>query len=152
MGAVTPYKAGGAHQHTPEMEQALSAAAGAPVTLSFTPAARADAARDPRHLHRPARRRRRRPATCARRCEQAYADEPFVHLLPEGTWPTTKATRRQQRGRAPGRRGRARRPRRRRRRRIDNLGKGAAGQAVQNANLVLGLPETTGLAVDGVAP
>jgi N-acetyl-gamma-glutamyl-phosphate reductase len=35
---------------------------------------------------------------------------------------------------------------------IDNLGKGAAGQAVQNANLMLGLPETTGLAVNGVAP
>ena len=35
---------------------------------------------------------------------------------------------------------------------IDNLGKGAAGQAVQNANLMLGLPETTGLAVDGIAP
>jgi N-acetyl-gamma-glutamyl-phosphate reductase len=32
---------------------------------------------------------------------------------------------------------------------IDNLGKGAAGQAVQNANLMLGLPETAGLSVDG---
>jgi N-acetyl-gamma-glutamyl-phosphate reductase len=35
---------------------------------------------------------------------------------------------------------------------IDNLGKGAAGQAVQNANLALGLPEPTGLPIDGVAP
>jgi N-acetyl-gamma-glutamyl-phosphate reductase len=35
---------------------------------------------------------------------------------------------------------------------IDNLGKGAAGQAVQNANVALGLPECTGLPVDGVAP
>jgi N-acetyl-gamma-glutamyl-phosphate reductase len=35
---------------------------------------------------------------------------------------------------------------------IDNLGKGAAGQALQNANLMLGLPETAGLAVDGVTP
>jgi N-acetyl-gamma-glutamyl-phosphate reductase len=35
---------------------------------------------------------------------------------------------------------------------IDNLGKGAAGQAVQNANLMVGLAETTGLAVNGVAP
>ena len=33
---------------------------------------------------------------------------------------------------------------------LDNLGKGAAAQAVQNANLVLGLPETTGLSVSGV--
>ena len=35
---------------------------------------------------------------------------------------------------------------------IDNLGKGAAGQAVQNANLMLGMPEGAGLAVNGVAP
>ncbi len=35
---------------------------------------------------------------------------------------------------------------------IDNLGKGAAGQAVQCANLMLGLPEATGLTVNGVAP
>jgi N-acetyl-gamma-glutamyl-phosphate reductase len=35
---------------------------------------------------------------------------------------------------------------------IDNLGEGAAGQAVQNANLMLGLPETAGLAIDGIAP
>ena len=35
---------------------------------------------------------------------------------------------------------------------IDNLGKGAAGQAVQNANIMLGLPETAGLTVDGIAP
>jgi N-acetyl-gamma-glutamyl-phosphate reductase len=35
---------------------------------------------------------------------------------------------------------------------IDNLGKGAAGQAVQNANLMLGLTETAGLSMDGVAP
>jgi len=35
---------------------------------------------------------------------------------------------------------------------IDNLVKGAAGQAVQCANLMLGLPETAGLATDGVSP
>jgi N-acetyl-gamma-glutamyl-phosphate reductase len=35
---------------------------------------------------------------------------------------------------------------------LDNLGKGAAGQAVQNANLMLGLPETAGLTALGVAP
>jgi N-acetyl-gamma-glutamyl-phosphate reductase len=35
---------------------------------------------------------------------------------------------------------------------IDNLGKGAAGQAVQNANLMLGLPEAAGLSIDGIAP
>jgi N-acetyl-gamma-glutamyl-phosphate reductase len=35
---------------------------------------------------------------------------------------------------------------------IDNLGKGAAGQALQNANLMLGLPESTGLPINGLAP
>jgi N-acetyl-gamma-glutamyl-phosphate reductase len=35
---------------------------------------------------------------------------------------------------------------------LDNLGKGAAGQAIQNANLMLGLPETTGLSRNGIAP
>jgi len=35
---------------------------------------------------------------------------------------------------------------------LDNLGKGAAGQAIQDANLMLGLPETAGLAACGVAP
>ena len=35
---------------------------------------------------------------------------------------------------------------------IDNLGKGAAGQAIQNANLMLGLPETAGLTACGIAP
>ena len=37
MGSMSPYKVGGVHQHTPEMEQALSAAAGEPVTMLFTP-------------------------------------------------------------------------------------------------------------------
>jgi N-acetyl-gamma-glutamyl-phosphate reductase len=35
---------------------------------------------------------------------------------------------------------------------LDNLGKGAAGQAIQNANLMLGLPETSGLPINGIAP
>ena len=75
----------------------------------------------------------------------------FVHLLPDGRWPHTAATLGSNSahlqatvdissGRVIVSSA------------IDNLGKGAAGQAVQCANLVLGLPETTGLAVDGVAP
>ena len=79
---------------------------------------------------------------------KAYADEPFVHLLPEGAWPTTAATlgantvhlqvtvdpdaRRLVAVAA-----------------IDNLTKGTAGGAVQCMNLALGLPETTGLPADG---
>jgi N-acetyl-gamma-glutamyl-phosphate reductase len=81
----------------------------------------------------------------------AYADEPFVHVLPEGEWPRTgatfgsnaahlQATIDVDSGRITVLSA------------IDNLGKGAAAQAVQNANLMLGIPETAGLTVDGIAP
>jgi N-acetyl-gamma-glutamyl-phosphate reductase len=81
----------------------------------------------------------------------AYRDEPFVHLLAEGMWPHTAAVSGSNAchlaatvdidsGRIIVTSA------------IDNLGKGAAGQAVQNANLVLGLAETAGLAVHGIAP
>ena len=83
--------------------------------------------------------------------EKAYADEPFVHLLPEGQWPTTKAvigsnsvhlqvTLDEAAGRmvAVGA--------------VDNLAKGTGGAAVQCMNLALGLPEETGLSTVGLAP
>jgi N-acetyl-gamma-glutamyl-phosphate reductase len=81
----------------------------------------------------------------------AYAGEPFVTLLPDGHWPSTgsvagsngahlQATADRRAGRAVVVAA------------LDNLGKGAAGQAVQDANLMLGLPETTGLTAIGVAP
>lgn len=81
----------------------------------------------------------------------AYAGEPFVRVLPEGAWPHTgatlgantcllQATVDVDSGRIIVVSA------------LDNLGKGAAGQAVQCANLMLGLPETTGLATEGVAP
>src|SRR5262249_24416222 len=81
----------------------------------------------------------------------AYADEPFVHLLPEGRWPATSATFASNSvhlqvaadlhaGRAVVVAA------------LDNLVKGAAGQAVQNANIALGLPETLGLSALGIAP
>jgi len=81
----------------------------------------------------------------------AYAGSPFVHLLPAGQWPVTGAvsgsngahlqvTADTHAGRAVVVSA------------IDNLGKGAAGQAVQIANLMLGLPETAGLTTHGVAP
>jgi N-acetyl-gamma-glutamyl-phosphate reductase len=83
--------------------------------------------------------------------EQAYAGEPFVHVLPAGRVPHTAATFGSNSvhlspaidlssGRVIVVSA------------IDNLGKGAAGQAVQNANLVLGLDETAGLSVNGTAP
>jgi N-acetyl-gamma-glutamyl-phosphate reductase len=81
----------------------------------------------------------------------AYADEPFVHVLPEGEQPHTAATLGSNAAhlqatvdRSSGRIIVTSA--------IDNLGKGAAGQAVQNANLLLGLDETAGLTADGVAP
>jgi N-acetyl-gamma-glutamyl-phosphate reductase len=149
-GAVAAYRAGGAHQHTPEMEQELGQAAGAPVTLSFTPLL----APMPRGIL----------ATCTARLaagvstgdllgalSSAYADEPFVHLLPAGQWPTTKATAGSNSAvvaaAADTHAGRAVVTVA-----IDNLGKGAAGQALQNANLMLGLPEAAGLTATGVSP
>ena len=81
----------------------------------------------------------------------AYADEPFVHVLADGVWPHTAATAGSNschlQATVDVDSGRiivvsA----------LDNLGKGAAGQAVQCANLMLGLPETAGLSAFGVAP
>ena len=149
-GAVSAYRAGGTHQHIPEMEQALAFAAGAPVTVSFTP------------LLAPMS--RGILATCTARLAAgvgtddlraalagAYDDEPFVHLMSAGGWPSTKATAGSNAAvlaaAADTHAGRAIVTVA-----IDNLGKGAAGQAVQNANLVLGLPETAGLAATGIAP
>jgi N-acetyl-gamma-glutamyl-phosphate reductase len=154
MGAVSAYQAGGAHRHTPEIEQALGeAAAQAGVTVSFTPLL----APMPRGIL----------ATCTARLRpgpagpsgarlreavtQAYAGEPFLCVLPEGQWPTTAAVAGSNgahlQAAADPRAGRATVVAA-----IDNLGKGAAGQAVQNANLMLGLPETAGLSAIGVAP
>jgi N-acetyl-gamma-glutamyl-phosphate reductase len=150
MGALTTYKAGGVHQHTPEMEQALTAAAGTPVTLSFTPVL----APMPRGILATST-ARLAPATdtAALRAAllTAYDDEPFVHVLPEGSWPTTAATSGSNsvhlQVAADTHAGRAVVVAA-----LDNLVKGAAGQAVQNANLVLGLDEAAGLPVAGVAP
>jgi N-acetyl-gamma-glutamyl-phosphate reductase len=150
MGSMSAYKVGGVHQHTPEMEQSLSAAAGVPVTLSFTPLL----APMPRGI----------VATCTAIARggattqsvraallDAYAAEPFVDVLPEGFWPQTSSVAGsnmvQLQCAVDAHSGRvvvvsA----------LDNLVKGAAGQAVQNANLMLGLDETTGLSRNGVAP
>ncbi|MGH3261051.1 MAG: N-acetyl-gamma-glutamyl-phosphate reductase, partial [Trebonia sp.] len=150
MGSMSAYKVGGTHQHTPEIEQNLSDAAGRPVTVSFTPTL----APMPRGIL----------ATCVVRptatadtaavraaYDNAYAAEPFVHLLRDGVWPQTSATlgsnsthiqfaidEHANRIVVVAA--------------LDNLTKGAAGQALQNANIALGLDETAGLPVAGVAP
>ena len=150
MGSASAYGVGGVHRHTPEMIQNLSQAAGAPVSVSFTPTlvpmSRGILATCSARLRPGADAEDARAAYA-----KAYADEPFVHLLPEGQWPTTAAvlganTVQLQLAVDPDA-GRlvvvaA----------VDNLTKGTAGGALQCANLALGLPETTGLPVVGVAP
>ncbi|HET9021143.1 MAG TPA: N-acetyl-gamma-glutamyl-phosphate reductase [Ornithinibacter sp.] len=152
MGAMSPYGVGGVHRHTPEIEQNLTAAAGAagPVTVSFTPTL----APMPRGILATCT-ARVRPGTTAAAVREAwataYADEPFVHLLPEGRWPSTgsvlgsnsvhvQVVLDERVGRVVVVSA------------VDNLTKGTAGAAVQCLNIALGLPETTGLPVAGVAP
>jgi N-acetyl-gamma-glutamyl-phosphate reductase len=170
MGAMSAYKAGGVHRHTPEIEEALQgvlapdagkSAAGRAVTISFTPTL----APMPRGILATASARLAGPAAQAAgkgdaaeataRLREAVAGfcagERFVHLLPEGQWPTTGATAGSNAAHlqvaADAHAGRAVVVAA-----IDNLGKGAAGQALQNANLMLGLPESAGLSAYGVAP
>lgn len=149
MGDLTAYKVG-RHQHTPEITQQLARLSAEPVRLSFTtvlaPLSRGLLASCTA---------RARPGVTAAELEQAvaaqYATEPFVHLLPAGQWPRTAATvgsnSAQLQLTFDADAGRAVVVCA-----IDNLGKGAAGQALQCANLALGLPEATGLPVTGVAP
>lgn len=150
MGSMSAYKVGGVHQHTPEMEQAISAAAGRPVTLSFTPLL----APMPRGIVSTCT-ARTAPGVSAKDVDAclraAYDGEAFVQVLPEGQWPQTSSVGGSNavhlQSAVDEHSGRA----------VivsvlDNLGKGAAGQALQNANLILGLDEAAGLSVNGVAP
>lgn len=150
MGSVSPYGVGGVHRHTPEMIQNPSAAVGEPVSVSFTPTLVPMS--------------RGILATCSAKAkpgvtadsvraayEKAFADEPFVHLLPEGQWPATSSVHGSNAvqvqvaydaavGRIIAISA------------IDNLTKGTAGGALQSMNIALGLDETTGLSTIGVAP
>lgn len=140
----------GVHRHTPEIEQQLSEAAGEKVIINFTP-----------HLV---------PMTrgilatiysnvqtgiteqVLRDClQQAYRGEPFIHVLPEGTWPQTKFSYGSNHAylqlKVDRRTGRLIIVSV-----IDNLVKGAAGQAIQNMNILFGLPETMGLETRGLWP
>jgi N-acetyl-gamma-glutamyl-phosphate reductase len=151
MGAVSAYQVGGTHRHTPEIEQALAGAAGGQPTISFTPML----APMPRGILATctARLAAAAPSAPAVRAAlaAAYEGEPFVHVLPEGQWPTTAATAGSNavhlQAAVDTHAGRAVVVAA-----LDNLGKGAAGQALQAANLMLGLPETAGLTAHGVAP
>ena len=150
MGNASAYGVGGVHRHTPEIIQNLRRVTDAEVSVSFTP------------MLVPMS--RGILATCSARLTadisaaqayatyvEAYADEPFVHVLPPGQWPQTKSVlgsnslhiqvtvdRAAKRLVAVGA--------------VDNLAKGTGGAAVQCMNLALGLDEGLGLTTVGIAP
>lgn len=136
------YKVGGTHRHIPEIEQELSVLAGQPVSVSFTP-----------HLLPISRGiLSTMYATCSGASEQeiqqlyeeSYADEPFVRVCPAGTFPATQHVR----GSNCCDIGIKLDPRTGRiivLTAIDNIAKGASGQAVQNMNLMNGFDETCAL-------
>jgi len=145
IGDLSGYKVG-AHQHVPEILQATGAR-----TLSMTPIL----APMPRGILATVTARPIAPGTTAEQVREvlnaAYDHEPFVHVLAQGVQPHTAATFGSNSvhlqavvdvssGRIIVTSA------------IDNLGKGAAGQAVQNANIMCGLEETSGLSINGVAP
>lgn len=138
------------HRHAPEIEQGLSRAAKTPITVNFTPHlvpmnrgiletvyVRLANGAEVGELRESLRRR--------------FQDEAFVHLCPEGVVPATRHVRGSNhcligvfRDRLPGRAILIAV--------IDNLVKGASGQAVQNMNLMFSLPESTGLRQEPLFP
>ncbi|MFD2233553.1 N-acetyl-gamma-glutamyl-phosphate reductase [Phaeospirillum tilakii] len=140
---VHPYGLGG-HRHLPEIEQGLSAAAGRAVRVSFTPHLMPMNRGMLSTIHvRPAA--GVGPAELRAALAEAYRDEAFVRVLGEGVVPATRHVRGSNLcligvfpDRAPGRATLVSA--------IDNLVKGASGQALQNMNLMFGQPEGLGLA------
>ena len=140
--AADSFKAYGVsgHRHLPEIRQGLGVAAGGPVGLTFTP----HLVPMIRGIHATLYARLTRSTDLQALFEARYAAEPFVDVMPPGSHPETRSVRGANICRIavhqPGggdvvvvlsv---------------IDNLVKGAAGQAVQNMNLMFGLPEATGL-------
>ena len=147
-GSASAYGVGGVHRHVPEILQNFTRLGADEPSVSFTPllvpmargilavvTAPTDATAD----------------EIRAAYEVAYADEPFVHLLPAGQWPQSQnvigsnavhvqVTRDDAAGRLVAVAT------------LDNLCKGTAGGAIQSMNLALGLPEATGLTTVGVAP
>jgi len=149
-GSASAYQVGGVHRHTPEIVQNLEAAGGTGVTVSFTPVlvpmSRGILATSTARLAPGVT-----PAQVRAAWESAYAEEPFVHVLPAGSFPRSGDTTGANTcliglavDEAAGRVVVVSA--------LDNLVKGTAGAAIQSANLALGFPETLGLAMNGVAP
>ncbi|QHC58300.1 N-acetyl-gamma-glutamyl-phosphate reductase [Rathayibacter sp. VKM Ac-2760] len=150
LGSAHAYGVGGGHRHNPEIRQNLALAGAGEVSISFTPVlvpmSRGILATSTARLA---------PGVSARDVraawESAYADEPFVQLLPEGSFPRTADTV----GANTALIGLAVDERAGRVvvvTALDNLVKGTAGAAIQSTNIALGLPETLGLSTNGVAP
>ena len=150
MGNASAYGVGGAHRHTPEIVQNLSKVAGEAVAVGFTPLLVPMSRGIIATVHAPVR-AGIGAAEVRAAYEASYADEPFVHLLPEGQWPQTKSVTgsnsihlqvtvdedvRRLVAVAV----------------VDNLAKGTAGAAVQCMNLALGLDEQAWLTTIGIAP
>jgi len=150
LGSANPYAVGGSHRHIPEIQQSLRWAGATDPTVSFTPVivpmSRGILATSTARLV---------PGTTAAAVreawESAYADEPFVHVLPSGQFPRTADVLGANTAliglaidEAAGRVITVAA--------VDNLVKGTAGAAIQSANIALGLPETRGLSTNGVAP
>lgn len=147
-GSLTSYKFGGVHQHTPEIEQALTEISGKTARISFTPIL----APMPRGILTTVTAKLIQNLSTEEAhalYTEYFAQSHFVTVLPIGQMPKTAAltgsnyvhiqvavdshTSRLVVSVA-----------------IDNLGKGAAAQAIQNANLMCGLNEVTGLSFDGL--
>ncbi|HLS03180.1 MAG TPA: N-acetyl-gamma-glutamyl-phosphate reductase [Actinomycetales bacterium] len=150
LGSAAPYAVGGTHRHIPEIQQNLKTSGASEVRISFTPTlvpmargilATVTAPLNPQFA----------PDQVRRIWVEAYVNEPFVAVLPEGQWPSTAQTlgsntaamqitvdERANRVVAICA--------------LDNLVKGTAGTAIQCLNLAFGWPETTGLTAIGLAP
>ncbi|WP_426246245.1 N-acetyl-gamma-glutamyl-phosphate reductase [Nocardioides sp. LHG3406-4] len=150
MGNASAYAVGGTHRHTPEIVQNLQLVHDGAVAVSFTPLLVPMARGILATVSAPLAAGVTADDAYAA-YDKAYADEPFVHLLPPGQWPQTQSVtgantvhlqvtvdETARRLVAVGV--------------VDNLTKGTAGAAVQCLNLALGLDETLGLTTVGVAP
>ena len=145
-GGTHTYSAGGKHRHLGEFDQEFSKIAGRPVQVQFTP-----------HLL-PMNRGilatvyvQGDPAVVHQTLAKAYANEPFLQVLPFGALPSTRDVAGSNfchigviGDRLPGRAVVVAV--------LDNLNKGSSGQAMQNANLMLGLDETMGLMLAPIFP
>jgi N-acetyl-gamma-glutamyl-phosphate reductase len=146
-GGAALYRAGEEHAHVPEMERALASLSGRAHPVAFAPQlapmARGILLTATAPLAHPVTPDEAHAVYAAR-----YERETFAHLLPRGAWPETRAVRSSNRCDVAvttvhgGRTLLATAA-------LDNLVKGAAGQAVQNLNLMLGWPEDWGLPVHG---